>query len=97
MRVNGKSLLTQRRNGAAVFARSSAAPLRRCVSQLFLTLILDRTSFGFSLGDLFAGHAILALDPTAEIYKLASLRTERTEGIIFPFNWLTAGWTLHNS
>jgi len=49
------------------------------------------------LGHLFAGHAILTLDPTAEINKLAPLRTEWTEGIIFPFDWLTAGWALHNS
>ena len=49
------------------------------------------------LWHLFARHTILTLDPPAEIDELASFRTKGTERIVFPFDWLTAGWTLHES
>ena len=45
----------------------------------------------------FAGHTIFTLDPPAEIDELASFSTKGTERIVFPFDWLTAGWTLHES
>ena len=44
-----------------------------------------------------AGHTILTLDPPAEIDELATFRTKGTERIVFPFDWLTAGWTVHES
>jgi len=61
---------------------------------LFVVLVLNRGRF-MLLRDRFTGHAILTFNPAAEIYKLAPLRTERTERIIFPLDWLTARWTLH--
>jgi hypothetical protein len=48
-------------------------------------------------GQWFARHSILTLDPTAQVNKLASLRTEWTKGIVFPLGRFTAGWTLHES
>ena len=89
-----KKIPTQRRKGTKVFLCSSLASLRLCVRNI-LALVLDTSSFIPFLRDRLAGHTILALDPAAEIDKLAPLRTERTEGIIFPFGWLTAGWALH--
>ena len=44
-----------------------------------------------------AGHAIFALDPTAQVDELAALGTEWTKGIVFPLGRFTAGWTLHES
>jgi hypothetical protein len=61
-----------------------------------LVLILIFT-FSVRLRHGLAGHTILALDPFAEIYKLAAFRTEGTDRIVFPLDWLTAGWTLHES
>jgi len=66
------------------------------ILDLFVVVVLSRGRFMF-LGDRFAGHAILAFNPAAEIDKLAPLRTERTERIIFPLDWLTARWALHES
>lgn len=43
----------------------------------------------------FAGHTILFTYPTTEVNHFASLRTERTKGIIFVLDRLTAGWALH--
>jgi hypothetical protein len=95
------TIATQRRKGAKKTAKKnltllcvSFAPLRLCVGKI-LTLILNRHSFAFFLRHCFTGHAILTLDPASEIDKLAPLRTERTEAIIFPFDWFTAGWALH--
>jgi hypothetical protein len=45
----------------------------------------------------FTGDAILTFYPLAQIDKLAPLRTEGTKRIIFPLDWLTAGWTFHES
>ena len=51
--------------------------------------------FGLFAGERFTGYAVLALDPFPEVDKLAPLGTERTILIVFPFDWFTAGWTLH--
>jgi len=51
----------------------------------------------FFLGERFAGHTILTFNPLAEIDKLTPLGTEGTKGIIFPFDWFTAGWAIHES
>lgn len=51
----------------------------------------------FFLGQRFTGNTILPFNPLAEIDKLASLRTEGTKWILFPLDWLTAGWAFHES
>ena len=66
------------------------------VRKLFLALIINRSLILF-LWHRLAGHTILALDPFAEVYKLTAFRTEGTDRIVFPLDWLTAGWTLHES
>ena len=60
--------------------------------QLIILLMLC-----FFLWELFTGDAIFTFYPLAEIDKLAPLRTEGTKRIIFPLDWLTAGWTFHES
>src|SRR6185369_16814707 len=98
-----RRFLTQRRNGAAETQRmnsdfaSSVAPLRRCVSNFFLHVIIARSSLIVLLWHGFAGHTILALYPFPKINKLTAFRTERTDRIVFPLDWFTAGWTLHES
>jgi hypothetical protein len=93
-----RKLLPQRRNGATEEPTSvSVAPLRRCGSKFFLLVITDRCPLILFLRHGLAGHTILALDPFTEIYKWAAFRTEGTERIVFPLDWLTAGWTLHES
>jgi len=98
-----KSFLPQRRSGAMEDARSDlclfvfVAPLRRCGRNIFLVIILDRRTFSFCLRDRLTRHTILTLNPTAKINKLTAFRTERTDRIVFPLDWLTAGWTLHES
>ena len=67
------------------------------MGHLELFIVLCRTRLILILRNLFTGHTILALDPFAEIYKLAAFRTEGTDRIVFPLDWLTAGWTLHES
>jgi len=62
-----------------------------------LALVLHLVSSIVFLWKRFAGHTILAFDPATKIDKLTALTTERTEGIIFPLDRLTAGWTLHKS
>jgi hypothetical protein len=66
-------------------------------SKFFLLVITDRCLLIRFLRHWLAGHTILALDPFAEVYKLAAFRTEGTDRIVFPLDWLTAGWTLHES
>jgi len=63
---------------------------------VFVELILSRSRILF-LGDWFAGDTIFTFNPPAKIDKLASFRTEGTERIVFPLDWLTAGWALHES
>jgi hypothetical protein len=65
-------------------------------SDLFVEVTICRRGF-ILLAHGLAGHTILAFNPTAEIYKLTSFRTEGTERIVFPFDWLTAGWAFHES
>jgi len=60
-------------------------------------LILDRGTFVWFLGQRFTGHAIFAFDPLAQVDELTPLRTEGTKRIVFPLDWLTAGWTFHES
>jgi hypothetical protein len=43
------------------------------------------------------GHTIIPFNPTPKIKELTAFRTERTDRIVFPLDWLTAGWTLHES
>jgi hypothetical protein len=93
-----RKLPTRRRNGTTETGFAfSAAPLRRCGSKFFLLVIIDRCPLVLFLWHGLAGHTILALDPFPEVYKLAAFRTEGTERIVFPLDWLTAGWTLHES
>jgi len=98
-----RKFLTQRRNGAAESQRRnsdfapSVAPSHRCVSNFFLALILACGSFIMLLRQRLAGHTILTLYPFPKINKLTAFRTERTGRIVFPLDWFTAGWTLHES
>ena len=91
-----RRMLPQRRKGAKIFL--SLAPLRLCGrTALDFFVILDRGSFILFLGERFTGNTILPFNPLAEIDKLAPFRTEGTKGIIFPLDWLTAGWAFHES
>ena len=93
-----KNLLPQRRSGATgTDLGSSVAPLRRCGGKFFLLVITERCPLILFLWHGLTGHTIFALDPFAEIYKLAAFRTEGTDRIVFPIDWLTPGWTLHES
>src|SRR3569832_1490598 len=74
----------------------SFASLRLCVKNL-LAFIIARGSLIVLLWHGFAGHTILTLYPFPKINKLTAFRTERTDGIVFPLDWFTAGWTLHES
>jgi hypothetical protein len=60
---------------------------RDSISELFLSIVLDccRRFISF-LGERFAGDAILAFDPLAEVDELAPLRTEGTKRIVFPLD-----------
>src|ERR1051325_4450271 len=49
----------------------------------------------FFLGERLAGDAGPTFNPLAEIDKLTPLRTEGTKRIIFPLDWFTAGWAIH--
>ena len=89
--------LPQRRKGAKVCPWFSLAPLRLCGRNIFLAVIVDVSTLTWFLRDRLAGHTILTLNPPAEINKLTSFTTEGTERIVFPLDWLTAGWALHES
>jgi hypothetical protein len=58
-------------------------------------LLSGLRNFVLVAGNGLAGNPILALDPAPKVDQLATLRTERTKRIIFPLDWLTAGWALH--
>jgi len=62
---------------------------------LLAVIILNSSIFILFLRHGLAGHTILTLNPTTEINKLTAFRTERTDRIVFPLGWFTAGWTLH--
>jgi hypothetical protein len=64
--------------------------------QLFV-VIFGCGTFIWFLRERLTGHTILTLNPPAEIDKLAPLRTEGTNRIIFPLYRLTAGWAFHES
>ena len=59
---------------------------------LVIVIMLD-----FFPGERFTGDTILTFNPLAEIDKLTALSTEGTKGVIFPLDWLTAGWAFHES
>src|SRR5829696_2444241 len=95
-----RKILTQRRKGAKKSLWSSFASLRLCVRtslDFFSLIILDHGSFTLFLRERFTWDAILTFNPLAQIDKLAPLSTEGTKRIIFPVDWLTAGWTFHES
>jgi hypothetical protein len=93
-----RKMLAQRRKGAKIFLWFSFALLRHCArAVLYLVVILNCGSFILFLRQRFTGDAILTFYPLAQIDKLAPLRTEGTKRIIFPLDWLTAGWTFHES
>jgi len=76
-------------------AASNIRPPRHAITRnVFLALILFDPLF---LRHWLAGHTILTLNPTAKVQKLTAFRTEGTDRIVFPLDWLTAGWTLHES
>jgi hypothetical protein len=75
-------------------AASNIRPPRLTIRNVFLALILFDPLF---LRHCLAGHTILTLNPTAKVQKLTAFRTEGTDRIVFPLDWLTAGWTLHES
>src|ERR1041384_6743359 len=85
---------TQRRS---LFFFAFLQSLRLCVKTASLALILVCGSFVMFLRHRLARYAILTLNPTAKIKKLTAFRTEGTERIVFPLDWFTAGWTLHES
>ena len=72
-----------------------AATKKHKNSDLFVEVILYCGSFSLFLGERFTGDSILTFNPPAEIKKLAPLRTEGTKRIVFPVDWLTAGWAFH--
>ena len=77
-------------------AVNNTKPQRHTVMRsLFLALILDRCTFIWYLRHRLTRHTILTLNPTAKINKLTAFRTEGTDRIVFPLDWLTAGWTVH--
>ena len=59
---------------------------RRTTLDLFVMVPLDRCTFIRFLGEWFAGDAILAFDPLAEVDELAPLRPEGTKSIVFPLD-----------
>lgn len=67
------------------------------ISELFVSIVLDRCTFIWFLWKRLTGNAILAFDPLAEVDELAPLRTEGTKRIVFPIDWFTAGWAFHES
>jgi hypothetical protein len=66
-------------------------------SVLVVELILNCGSIILFLWHSFTWDTILTFDPATEIDKLATLRTEGTKRVVFPLDWLTAGWTFHES
>ena len=46
---------------------------------------------------MFPGYAVFLTNPSAQVDELAAFRTERTEGIIFPVDRSSAGWTIHEA
>src|SRR5215213_4320819 len=56
----------------------------RNISEIFISIALDHSRFITFFGKRFAGDAILAFDPLAQIDELAPFRTEGTKRIVFP-------------
>jgi hypothetical protein len=94
----GGSMLLHAASVATPQSKSAITPhdtVRETVLDIFLRIITRR--FVRVAWQRFARHPVFALDPTAQVNKLASLRTEWTKGIVFPLGRFTAGWTLHES
>jgi len=89
-----RKMLAQRRKDAKVLLWFSFAPLRLCARPVLV--VIDSRTFILFLGKRLTGHAILTLNPPAEIDKLAPLGTEGTKRNIFPLDRLTAGWAFHD-
>jgi len=90
----------ERRKGAENSLRLLSLTLRLCVktdSNLFVMVILHCDALVWFLRQRFTGHTIFAFDPLTQVDELAPLRTEGTKRIVFPLDWLTAGWTFHES
>ena len=90
----------QSRKDAKEGKRENFASLRlfgKFASALFVMVPLRCGAFVWLLRQRFTGHTILALNPLAQVDKLAPLRTEGTKRIVFPLDLLTAGWTFHES
>ncbi len=68
-----------------------------CQSEILFISLIDYNTFVMFVGERFTGDSIFTFNPPAEIHELAALRTEGTKRIIFPLDWLTAGWTFHES
>jgi hypothetical protein len=83
----------------ALQAASNARPQANTNKRNLLAVIILDSSSSFTavLWRPLAGHTILTLNPFPKINKLTAFRTEGTERIVFPLDWLTAGWTLHES
>ena len=54
------------------------------ISEIFISIALNPGRFVTLFGKLFAGDAILAFDPLAQVDELAPFRTEGTKRIVFP-------------
>jgi len=67
------------------------------VLNIFLQVVFVRRRIAVFVGQRFARHSIITLNPTAKVNELAAFRTEWTKGIVFPLGRFTAGWTLHES
>ena len=93
----GGSRLLHAVSEATTQSKSAITPhdtVRDRVLDIFLQFITTRRLVRIA-GQRFARHSILTLDPTAQVNKLASLRTEWTKGVVFPLGRFTAGWALH--
>jgi hypothetical protein len=91
----GGSRLLHAVSEATPQSKSAITPLDT-VLDIFLQFITTRRLVRIA-GQRFARHSILTLDPTAQVNKLASLRTEWTKGVVFPLGRFTAGWALHET
>ncbi len=82
--------------------KASKTKQQRTNSKIGLQSVIDiilvsRGRFSLFVGDRFTWDSIFTLNPPAEVDELAALRTEGAKGVVFPFDWFTAGWTLHET
>lgn len=81
----------------ATVAIKVAATKKHKNSVVLVDFILDWISFILFVRERFTGYAVFTLNPPAKVDKLAALRTEGTEGVVFPLGRLAAGWAFHES